>query len=525
MFAWILYCGLIWLIPSTVSAHSNIKVEENVKDCDLINEEQKLKILEHTNSRLVNVVNLQFSLPTSSHNEFEQSLSDIQVSLSSPTGQIMLDALERWQFRLVSWTLKTGMRSVTLNVNESQIGCFEREKSAPVFALKGTQHIADRIDLATDYKVCSSYKNTLTGQLHRTCCPINPSLATPLNYECYDVKSFYFGSDTLSFYSFSMVILITFVLGMFWFVKFVSMSEVNNSENIRVDVRTMPLCSFLFEFLRKKSGPVVSFFCYLAAISVFLYSYYLFREAFFGPTTYSVRAVLTIFFLDCILSLLLSVCPLFSTVRRLIQWIYDLLPAPIYYICFFVGLLPFGLVVESAVAMSFYIILCAIYSFLLGLFLNPSHFILHIAFCSILAFYCYNFWQKMDDKYFVLKRIIHEACQEAQGNDNHAPNEHVIPVVSRELYDKVREEFLPYNTTLFKLGLQMFWAFAFSLSIFALLHNLNKYIDATVEVQIVTCAILAVTPYVFIIVREEVTEPPVLRNRVQELVRENPEIA
>ena len=155
-----------------------------------------------------------------------------------------------------------------------------------------------------------------------------------------------------------------------------------------------------------------------------------------------------------------------------------------------------------SIIISVMVIASSIMSFLLGLFLNLIYFIPYFAFFSVLTFYCCTSLKTMEEKYFVLKRLIYEACQETQNINNRCilnghpePNEEVKPVVSKELYDKIREELLPYDTNLFSLGLKMFWSIAFSLGIFVLINMLNEF-SITGVIQVVTTASLGVMPHI-----------------------------
>ena len=85
----------------------------------------------------------------------------------------------------------------------------------------------------------------------------------------------------------------------------------------------------------------------------------------------------------------------------------------------------------------------AVYSimfFLLGLFLNLIYFIPYFAFFSVLTFYCCTYWKTMEEKYFVLKRLIYEECRKIQyvnngciPNRHPKPNEKVLPVVRSDV--------------------------------------------------------------------------------------------
>ncbi|CAB4025685.1 Hypothetical predicted protein [Paramuricea clavata] len=117
-----------------------------------------------------------------------------------------------------------------------------------------------------------------------------------------------------------------------------------------------------------------------------------------------------------------------------------------------------------------------------------------------------SYWKTMEEKYCVLKRLIYEACRDKQGvNNGCIPNRHpkreekVLPVVSKELYDKIREELLPYDINLFYFGLKIFWSFAFSFGILQLINMLNEF-NVTGVVQVVTTASLGIIPHIFNIV-------------------------
>ena len=179
--------------------------------------------------------------------------------------------------------------------------------------------------------------------------------------------------------------------------------------------------------------------------------------------------------------------------------------------------------------------------FLLGLFLNLVHFIPYFAFFSVLTFYCCTYWKTMEEKYFVLKRLIYEECRKIQyvnngciPNRNPKPNEKVLPVVSKELYDKIREVMLPYHTNLFYFVLKMFWSIAFSSGIFMLMYMLSKF-HVGALFQIVITASLGVMPHVFNMLVLKANEERKkawneklklnVKYMVEELIREDRELA
>ena len=188
---------------------------------------------------------------------------------------------------------------------------------------------------------------------------------------------------------------------------------------------------------------------------------------------------------------------------------------------------------------SFYITIAiwSIVSILLGLFLNLFYFMPYFAFFSVLTFYCCTYWKTMEEKYFLLKRLIYEACRETENINNGCipnrhpkPNEDVIPVVSKRLYDEIRKKLLPYDTNLFYFGLKMVWSIAFSLGIFVLINMLNKF-NVTGLVQVITTASLGVMPHIFNMVESKTNEERKKANneklklnvkyRVEESIRKN----
>ena len=186
---------------------------------------------------------------------------------------------------------------------------------------------------------------------------------------------------------------------------------------------------------------------------------------------------------------------------------------------------------------SIIIAIWSIVSFLLGLFLNLFYFIPYFAFFSVLTFYCCTYWKTTEEQYSVLKRLIYEACREIQNINNGCipnrhpkPNEDVIPVVSKRLYDKIREELLPYDTNLFYFGLKMVWSIAFSYAIFTLINMLNEF-NVTGLVQVITTASLGVMPHIFNMVGLKTNEERKkawneklklnVKYRVEELISEN----
>ena len=668
MFLLLFYCGLL---STVVSAHFNNDTSHDgdefdinttlstlpsttisvSKDCVLEMKHSDIsQIVELFNSNRVNVVVIHISFSNSSHEG--ELLSDFNVSLSNPIGREILYALERRRLRYFPWTLKAGIRNFKLNVNGSQNECIKTGEDTSDFVLESTQHIVDSVNLAINYHVCSSFKETSSGKVKLTCCQMTKhNLATEFNYECPEGKSFLFESDLLWLIIICMII----IFGWFYFVLlllvFLSRTEfdLKYPEYYKLEESMMSPSTILFKVIWDENGRVVSFIRSLVLVAVFSYFFYLMwwtgkvnRSEFVIIFTY-----LSVFFALCflvsylfgskiansseilkiikeernnyttfvmhsvkgkrgnfetavkiimqpfnpnvwksIIKTLYNDCKAFitcnarrfrnRTLKTLALCFYSVLALLISFVCvsivfclltsysIFHPIIPFGMFLHVSkspvfnfinIVPSWFQIVCLniffvqsifmisywIVSFMLGLFLNLFHFIPFIAFFSVLTFYCSTYWKTMEEKYFVLKQLIYETCREAQNiNNGCTPNRHpkpgekVLPVVSSKLYDKIREEFLPYDTNLFYFGLKMFWAIAFSLGILALINMLNKF-NVTGLVQVVTTASLGVMPHIFNMVALKTSEAKTkahnenlklnVKYMVEELIRGDPELA
>ena len=627
MFSLIFYCGLILSVVSayfnndtlhdgddhdinttlSTSASTTIPVS---KDCVLEMKENEIsQIVELFNSNLVNVVVIYVSFSNSSHEG--QLFSDFNVSLSNPIGREILYALER--FRFFRWTLKAGIRNFKLNVKGSQNDCIKKGKNATDFVLESTQSIVDSINLATNYQVCSSFKETPSGKVKKTCCQMTkPNLATKFNYKCPKENSFLFGSNLLWLVVYITMFLFTHFYLMWLLLVFLSRTEfdLEYPEYYKLEESLMSPSSILCKVIWDENGRVVSFIRSLLLVNVFSclwywwiasYSIYLsiivvfwglsflvsnlFRSrktkssiilyrikvgrnllrlfnynsdilwekgkqgdfeivvkiimSPFNPNVwrnvkevlyeictgfarwatgrfrnrilktlvlcvYYVVAVLICFVFTCILFcflILLSINCLFLAVVRFLKLILFLDSRDNNRISYVLSLFhTIGFCMSLLISVT--VIALSIMPFLLGLFLNLIYFIPYFAFFSVLTFYCCAYWKTMEEKYFVLKQLIYEECQETQNVNNRCIpnrylelNEEVLPVVSKELYDKIREELLPYDTNLFYFGLKMFWSIAFSLGIFALINMLSEF-NVTGVIQVVTTASLGVMPHI-----------------------------
>ena len=673
MFLLIFYCGLLSTVVSAHfnndTSHDGDELDMNTtlstlpsttisvsKDCVLEMKHSDIsQIVELFNSNLVNVVVIHISFSNGRHDG--HLFSDFNVLLSNPIGREILYALERTRFIYFPWTLKAGIRNFKLNVKGSQYDCIKMGKNASDFALESTQHIVDSLNLAINYHVCSSFKETSSGKVKQTCCQMTKqNLATEFNYECPKGSSFLFESNLLWFLIFFMMGMfgLFYLMSLLLILVFLSRTEFNLEypEYYKLEESMMSPSTILLKVIWDENGRVVSFIRSLVLLGVVLYLWYL--TWWTGKQNTYAFIIFTPLFVFWGLSVLVSnlfrskitdsseilkrikkqrpnFCNkvdmisekgkrgYFETVvkiiiqpfnpkvwRNIIKNLYNDCKAFVTYktrrfrnrilktlalcfysvlallICFVCVSILFCLLIGisillptllagslfraaylsqyrddhcSKITLSLFQIAghCYVFSHsiviisylivlsLLGLFLNLFHFIPFIAFFSVLTFYCSTYWKTLEEKYFVLKQLIYDACREAQNINNGCipnrhpkPSEKVLPIVSKELCDKIREDLLPYDTNLFYFALKIFWAIAFSLGILALINMLNE-LNVTGLVQVVTTASLGVIPHIFNMVASKTSEAKTkahneklklnVKYMVQELIRENPELA
>ena len=621
------------------------------KDCVLEMEEIEIsEIVELFNNDRVHVVDIHVSFSNTSH---DKELSDFHVKLLNPVGREILYSLKRFGF--ITWTLSAGIRNFKLHVNESQNDCTERQKNVTDFAFENMQKIVRSVNLATNYEVWYSFKETSSVKVHEICCQITKHNLPKCNHGCSKGNSFLYASEA----PWDVIFVMMFVFALFylsWLLHvFLSRTQFDFGypKYYKLEESRMSLSFILFKIVFEKNGRVVSFIRSCALVGVVSYfSYLIFREiakvfililSVFWALSFvisypcrpkttnflnilreikehrkelSLTAISTgnfLFPLGAEFAVLIKILTLpfngrywkkiiktFYTIsasfieRVRMKFRHPVLKILVLWTCYVLALLINALSVFivflclimlsfsiSFMQLSVMIILIytleyelpdsrcpgffnvlaafhitclegffiltviamasAIQSFLLGLFLNLIYFIPYFAFFSVLTFYCGNFWKTMEEKYLVLKRLIYEACRDMEHvNNGCIPNRHskreekVLPVVSKELYDKIREKLLPYDTNLFYFALKIFWAFAFSFAILKLIEMLNEF-NVTGVVQVITTASLGVMPHIFNMIALKTSEEKKkareeklklnVKYMVEDLLREDPELA
>ncbi|XP_028418424.1 uncharacterized protein LOC114543773 [Dendronephthya gigantea] len=149
---------------------------------------------------------------------------------------------------------------------------------------------------------------------------------------------------------------------------------------------------------------------------------------------------------------------------------------------------------------SYYILVLASQSFLLGLFLNIAYFAPYAAPLAVTAFYCCTCWKSVERKYYYLEQLIYEECGKEEINNNSnqrlQQNERLLPVVSKELYENIREKLLPYDTNLTWLGLKIGLLLGYLYFILMVLDMLHEH-NFTIPAQMWTMISVSIIPFIF----------------------------
>ena len=179
--------------------------------------------------------------------------------------------------------------------------------------------------------------------------------------------------------------------------------------------------------------------------------------------------------------------------------------------------------------------------FFMGLFVNIIYYIPYITGVSVSAFYFLQIWKSMDSKYSALKICIYEEYQNRMSNGDPGSNNSskkesgdIVPVVSKQLYGKVRERLLPYHIQLSHY-IPDFLVILFLLGCFIyVIMVLQKY-HATGVVKVLTTMSVSVLPYIFnsVVLQSSEEEKSAWNERlklnvkrvVDELIAEDPEFA
>ena len=135
-----------------------------------------------------------------------------------------------------------------------------------------------------------------------------------------------------------------------------------------------------------------------------------------------------------------------------------------------------------------------------------------------------TFWKNVKRKYSTLRKKIYEVCKEifdpdcvcvAAGNDGDDNDDNIKTkwkynhnnesMISIQLYDRIREEILPYNLTLFHFFIKVLFVFLFALFMFTVI-NILRTADISGTVKVLTTMSVSVVPYILSVVAAKISE-------------------
>ena len=165
-----------------------------------------------------------------------------------------------------------------------------------------------------------------------------------------------------------------------------------------------------------------------------------------------------------------------------------------------------------------------------GLILNVVHYVPYITFFLIFTFYSWISWTSLEETYFSLKIQVYEVCKakfrpddddvddddddddDHEKNDDNGDNEDINaqvrimtkwkynhnnePMISKKLYDKIREKLLPYNFSLFYFAVKALCVFFLAYFVFTVV-NILALTDISRTVKVLTAMVVSVVPYIF----------------------------
>ena len=169
-----------------------------------------------------------------------------------------------------------------------------------------------------------------------------------------------------------------------------------------------------------------------------------------------------------------------------------------------------------------------------GILLNILYLFPYITFMSVLLFYSLTFWRSVEAKYFTLKALIYDEIdnndgdddinRSDNGNDSCEDDYEIVCVVSKELYEKIRERLLPYKNYLFYFALKLFFMVGFCYIALSLVKIFQAN-GVCLYVQILTSLSLSAIPRLLNIVvsrkgdEEKAAWKKQLRVRVKQQVK------
>ena len=186
-------------------------------------------------------------------------------------------------------------------------------------------------------------------------------------------------------------------------------------------------------------------------------------------------------------------------------------------------IIPINLINIMVTVYSIYNMLSLVFYLIIGLFLNAEIYSPYVLPLCTIVFYSWTKWRSaVETKYLVLITNIYKVCKEScvdsdECSENVSENsgtfndtdrslstnlftiessEEGEPVISKELYDKVRETILPYHQTLFHYYKGVFFIAVFGYLLYILM-SLSQKSGISGSVQIIGTISASSLPFIF----------------------------
>ena len=520
------------------------------KDCVLPMEENEIaNIVERIENDEVNILDLHFFDGTRQNDKL---FEDMRIILVTPVGREILLILYNKYYRYIPWTLEKRREFQSLNVhfgkNISFTKCTKEHVAASILG-----PIVVRNKNARRHEICyeeTTYTNEFNewrgypyyfnrSTSHQMCCRISKTDSDRFKYECSKEDSF------LQHFSLSIILTILIictltlhVLGLLYMLLHHSFFQKLHPDYYRLQESTMSLTSILVKMAWEENGYII--------LSIF--RRFVILCALGGNLYFCVNFLLTTASVYLWIYTILVCLPLSSIFFIYIQYNYtspkfstfkeseiksnvhhcSSLPnrvfifPPFLWLSFIpltlVDVLRLGFVsnirkyrniflaFDTLVATVFigfqfqtcYILAFALQSLLLGLLLNLTYYLPYLAAISVFTFYSYGTWKGVEEKYFLLKLIIHEECKQKKPEETKKkPREDEIlqSVLPKKIYDSIREKLLPYDKNLRWVILKLLWLLVISYVIQNVVRMLHTF-NSPAAVQVVITASVSILPHI-----------------------------
>ena len=554
----IFYCRLIPFVvfakPTNYTSPTDTKGSNNsdsrltiTKDCVLqIRRNDTTNIVERTENNLVNIVNFHFC-GTSQHDKL---FEDMQIALVTSVGREILLILDEERYSIAASTLNAGRENLNVHFkNVSLTNCTKQHVAASML-----EQIVLINKKPSSYEIC--YAERRVEETDRMCCRITDTDLTNFKYECSKKDSFLQRST----FTWILTILMIYTLPFLFWVLLLklllySFNKIYCHQYYKLEESTMSPIRFLVKMVWEEQDFILLTFIRKCVIILALYinirlciiyaTSDIYLWVLFVPTVLGSFRILRLLCLDRDNlseferfkpgTLCLYPDNLFKKTGSKTNMLSMLLFMPMSCILFYLYLsfvLPliflkqtirlgygknsekhfypqFFLVVDSIVSMALYIfqfhisyiLTFALQSLLLGLFLNLTYFLPYLTAISVFAFYGHGIWKSVEEKYFLLKLLIYEECQEKKAKTNEIngtpqKDQKLVSVVSKKIYDIIREKLLPYTAPVSWAFIKLLWLLVFSDGILELVRMLHTF-NTTAGIKVVVTASVGILPRIF----------------------------